>query len=211
MVNTLKKMAAFLAMATFILLAGRLPVAEADANGKKITLEFKSATQIPGQVLQPGSYVFEAAGTRAGWNVVKIYNHDGSAMITTLLAYENPQLKTTGEPILFYPRHAGIPYPVMEGWFFDGDSAAQQWAYSDKMALKIGEANHTRIPTTGTEDVYPSTLPDAASSWTPPVTPAADQPLPQTAGNLPTLALIGVSFLLAAFVLRRISSKTTRV
>lgn len=210
MVNISKKMAVLLAMATILVLAGSLPAAQADTNGKKITLEFKSATQIPGQVLPPGSYVFEAAGTQAGWNVVKIYNQDGSSQITTLLAYQNPQLKNTGEPILFYSRHAGIPYPVMEGWFFEGDSAAQQWAYSDKMALKIGEANHTRIPTTGTEDVYPSTLPDAASSWTPPVTPAADQPLPQTASDLPTLALIGVAFLLAAFVLRRITSKTAR-
>jgi len=98
----------------------------------------------------------------------------------------------------------------MEGWFFDGDSAAQQWAYSDKMAVKIGEANHTRIPTTGTEDVYPSTLPEATTSWTPPVTPATNEPLPQTASNLPLLALIGFAFLIAAFVLRRLTTKTTQ-
>ena len=209
MVNISKKVATFIAAAVFVLVTGLLPAAQADTT-KKVTLEFKTATQIPGQVLQPGSYVFESAGTQAGWNVVKIYNQDGTSLVSTLLAYQNSQLKNNGEQILFYPRHAGIAHPVMEGWFFDGDTAAQQWAYSDRMAVKIGEANHTRIPTTGTEDVYPSNLPNAASSWTPPVTPAADQPLPQTASNLPMLALVGVSFLLAAFLLRRLTTKVSR-
>jgi len=82
-VNISKKIAMVLATAALALMAGLLPVAHADVNGKKVTLEFKTATQIPGQVLQPGSYVFEATGIQAGWNVVKIYNQDGSSQITT--------------------------------------------------------------------------------------------------------------------------------
>jgi hypothetical protein len=113
----------------------------------------------------------------------------------------------------------------MEAFFFDNDPVAQQLAYPKKTADEIGAANHVRVPTTGTSDAYPSSLPSASSSWSAPLnqdaaqtsaqTPAEppapnastakSEPLPQTASPLPLIGLIGLLAIVGIVVLRRIS------
>ena len=55
--------------------------------------------------------------------------------------------------------------------------------YFDLQADRIGSANRVRIPSTGTNDAYPSSLPDAASSWSAPVTGGINGATAMTASN----------------------------
>jgi hypothetical protein len=119
----------------------------------------------------------------------------------------------------------------MEGWFFDGDAQAEQWAYPKTEADRIGRANHLRIPTTGTADVYPSALPLAANSWSAPVDNAAAaanddsaanmkkvttesaeaRDLPKTASFRPLAGLLGLLALCAAFLLHKFAGSANTV
>ncbi len=140
-------------------------------SAKKTTLTIGVLTQLPGTTLAAGSYVFRQSGEQSGWNIVQVYNSDQSSLVTTLLAYPNPNLVSNGQAFLVYPQSTDNQTQIMEAFFFDGDPMAQQLAYPQKTADAIGAANHVRVPTTGTSDAYPSSLPLAASSWSAPVNP----------------------------------------
>lgn len=197
----------------------------AEDGAKKATLTINALTQLPGTTVAAGSYVFRQSGEQAGWNIVQVYNQDESSLVTTLLAYPNPTLSSNGQPVLIYPQSTDGRTQVMEAFFFDNDPVAQQLAYPKKTADEIGAANHVRVPTTGTSDAYPSSLPSASSSWSSPLnqdaaqTPAQtfsepstgnantarSEPLPQTASPLPLIGLIGLLAVVGIVVLRRIS------
>jgi hypothetical protein len=198
-------------------------VARADDSAKQATVTIQAPQQVPGSVLERGTYVFKQTGAQSGWVIVQIYSNDGSALMTTVLAYPNPKLASNGQNFVTYPANGSGSIPAMEGIVFTGDSTVEQFAYPRAVADQIGEANHTRIPTTGTDDAYPSALPDAAASWSAPVTnsaasqesdssaPAAtvqtvamtrEQKLPATASAMPLILLIGV-FALAGIVMLR--------
>lgn len=140
-------------------------------SAKKTTLTIGVLTQLPGTTLAAGSYVFRESGEQSGWDIVQVYNSDQSSLVTTLLAYPNANLVSNGQTFLVYPQSTDNQTQIMEAFFFDGDPMAQQLAYPQKTADAIGAANHVRVPTTGTSDAYPSSLPLAASSWSAPVNP----------------------------------------
>lgn len=205
------------------------PRSAADEGGKSVTIDLKSPTQIPGRVLHPGSYVLETSGGQSGWNVIRVYSGDKSSLVATLLAYPNPQIPSEGEKVLIYSRGGANGAVVMKGWFFDGDSQAEQWAYPKVEADRIGRANHLRIPTTGTADVYPSALPLAANSWSATVDNAAtsaandesaasmktesaeSRDLPRTASYRPLAGLLGLLALCAAFLLHKFTGSRNAV
>jgi hypothetical protein len=206
------------------------PRSVADEGGaKSVTVDLNAPTQIPGRVLRPGSYVLETAGGQSGWNVIRVYSGDKSSLVATLLAYPNPQIPSEGKKVLIYQRGGANGAVVMEGWFFEGDSQAEQWAYPKTEADRIGRANHLRIPTTGTSDVYPSALPLAANSWSAPVDNAAvsaandesassmkktsteSAELPKTASYRPLMGLLGLLALCAAFLLHKFAGSANPV
>jgi hypothetical protein len=143
-------------------------------SAKKTTLTIGALTQLPGTTLAAGSYVFRQSGEQSGWDIVQVYNSDQSSLVTTLLAYPNPNLVSNGQAFLVYPQSTDSQSQVMEAFFFDGDPTGQQLAYPKKTADAIGAANHVRVPSTGTSDAYPSSLPLASASWSAPMNQGED-------------------------------------
>jgi hypothetical protein len=216
------------------------PALRADNNSvKQATVTIQSPEQVPGSVLPAGTYVFKQSGSQSGWTIVQIYNNDDTAIVTTVLAYPNPKVASNGQNVVTYPANGAGSIPAIEGFVFTGDSTVEQFAYPRTAADQIGSANHTRIPTTGTDDAYPSALPDAASSWSAPVTnnasadatsdttltaqntapttdntvPAATETtqrdLPQTASPLPLVMLIGLLAVCGIVILRKVGRGRT--
>lgn len=194
----------------------------ADNNGaepeRKAVIAIQSPMEIPGSVLQPGSYVFKQSGAQNGWTIVQIYNESESTLVTTVIAYPNSKLTSNGDTVMTYSA-PGSNGQVLEAVTFPGDTAPDQFAYPAAEADRIGSANRVRIPSTGTNDAYPSSLPDAASSWSAPVTGAvsaaqpmtasnatADATLPQTASSVPLIGLVGISALAGLLALRKLGT-----
>jgi hypothetical protein len=234
--------AGLLVATTFLAGAGLVsPALRADNNSvKQATVTIQSPEQVPGSVLPAGTYVFKQSGSQSGWAIVQIYNNDDTAIVTTVLAYPNPKVASNGQNVLTYPANGAGSIPAIEGFVFTGDSTVEQLAYPKTAADQIGSANHTRIPTTGTDDAYPSALPEAANSWSAPVTENAvtdtnSQPtmvaqntepmaqnsaptttettqrdLPQTASPLPLIMLIGLLAVCGIVILRRVGRRTSR-
>jgi hypothetical protein len=216
---------AFLALIFLTAASLVAPAVRADDTAKQANVTLSSAEQVPGSVLAAGTYIFKQTGSQSGWAIIQVYSNDGSALMTTILAYPNPKVASNGQNFVTYPANGPGTIPAMEGIIFTGDSTVEQFAYPKTAADQIGVANRTRIPTTGTDDAYPNALPDAATSWSAPLTagnaapqpsntmtqPSADatatmtrtQKLPATASPLPLIALIGLFSIAGIVILRK--------
>jgi hypothetical protein len=185
---------------------------------KKAVVAIQAPMEIPGSVLQPGSYVFKQSDAQNGWTIVQIYNESESTLVTTVIAYPNAKLSSSGETVMTYSA-PGSNGQVLEAVTFPGDTAPDQFAYPAAEADLIGSANRVRIPSTGTNDAYPSSLPDAATSWSAPVTrglngtqamsasnATAGNTLPQTASPLPLIGLVGMSAFAGLLALRKLGA-----
>src|SRR5260221_4618096 len=63
-----------------------VPVAKADPWNKKTIVTLNDSLEIPGMVLDPGTYVFQLADSKSNRHIVQIWTEDGQHLITTILA-----------------------------------------------------------------------------------------------------------------------------
>jgi len=123
----------FKALAVALLLAGTamLPSVKADEWNKETKVTFSAPVQIPGQVLQAGSYVFKLADNQADRHIVQIFNEDQNQLIATILAIPAYRLKPTDDTLItFEERPTGTPEAVSR-WFYPGDQDGVGFVYPE--------------------------------------------------------------------------------
>jgi hypothetical protein len=203
----------------------------ADDWNKKTVLTVNEAIQVPGTVIQPGTYVMKLVDSQADRHIVRIMNEREDEVITTILAIPNYRLKPTDKSqFQFWETPAGNPR-ALRAWFYPGDNFGQEFAYPKDMSAKIAEYTHVDVPSTpatkevelatapvvevdksGTEKplearVYTAPAPEPVAAPAPEPVAAepvvADRPaMPATATSLPALALAAFFALGAGFALR---------
>ncbi len=110
-----------LAVALLLASAAMLPSVKADDWNKETNVTFSTPVAIPGQVLQPGSYVFKLADSQSDRHIVQIFAVDQHQLITTILAIPAHRLEPTGDTVItFQERENGSPEAIGR-WFFAGD------------------------------------------------------------------------------------------
>ena len=129
----------------------------ADAWDKTTKVTFNEATQVPGTVLQPGTYVFKLADNNSNRHVVQIFNEDHTKLITTILAIPNQRLTLSGKTVLTYAEHPSDQPAALEAWFYPGDNFGQQFIYPRSEALQLSRLNNEAVPSTGPEEANSQT------------------------------------------------------
>src|SRR5258705_12617866 len=99
-VKTFRIFTALLGLA--LVFAAYLPSARADEWDKTTKITFKEPVQVPGKVLQPGTYTFKLLDSSSNRHVVQIFNEDHTQLVTTVLAIPNERLEPAGKTILTY-------------------------------------------------------------------------------------------------------------
>ena len=213
-----------------------LPQAKASVWNQRTTFTFNEPVEIPGRVLDPGTYVFKLADSAADRNIVEVFNKDGNHLYGFFLAIPDYRLKPAGKPIItFDERAAGAPEAV-RAWFYPGDNFGHEFVYPKVKALELAKANNLPVASMPNELAANTTKPtksvhepqvvavekaplkaqkpsgeevEVAQAFTPPPTQtAANMPkrLPKTASPVPLIGLIGFLSLGAAGLLRRIGA-----
>jgi hypothetical protein len=206
--------------------------ASAQRYDKKTTVMFSAPVEIPGpsaQVLPSGTYVFRLLDSLSDRNVVQIFNKDESHLYGTILAIPNFRLKATDKTVItFGERAAGDPQAI-RAWFYPGDNWGQEFVYPKKKAIELAKIANVPvlfIP----EEVAPNIVAPVKTATEPPVIALGKAPvmavkpteeivpvtevvepppvqtaarLPQTASDLPLLALMGFLCLSAGISLRQ--------
>ena len=117
-----------LALCGLLLLAIAVPGARADTWNKKTIVTFDHPVQIPGQVLEPGTYVFKVM-TPQPRNAVQVWNKNQDRLIAIFLT--NPEYRA--EPYddsVFHLRRDSSRYwgaeaqPMftLRSWYYSGDT-----------------------------------------------------------------------------------------
>lgn len=202
------------------------PPARADELNKKTVMTITQPIQVPGAVLQPGTYVIKLVDSPTDRHIVRIMNADETQVIATVLAINNYRLKPTdNSKFSFYEEPAGQPQ-ALRAWFYPGDQFGQEFVYPKQAAMQIASAANTNIPDTSvdtTTDLNTAPVTTVNNSGaetpldqgtytapavvdnTPAAAPAAEPApvrMPKTASDAPLFGLLGVLALLALGGLR---------
>jgi LPXTG cell wall anchor motif len=187
-----------LALTALVALFGALSLSRVNADtwDKATTVTVNEPVQIPGTVLQPGTYTFTLFDSQSNRHVVQVFNQDRTQLIATVMAIPNYQLQPAGKTILeFAERPTGQPV-ALEAWFYPGDNFGQEFVYPKDEATQLSQANGVNVPSLSDQDAAAETQPASpapvsdepavsnsgpSATPEPAATPVAEQPAPMSA------------------------------
>lgn len=109
---------------------------------RKTTVEFKTATRLPGITLQPGSYVFKLGEPRGQQKVVEVWSTDGTTKIATLLTVDYPTAATANMTTVLYPN---ATTPTLRAWYFPGEPVGRAFVYGEDEARTLYGTTSTPV------------------------------------------------------------------
>ena len=210
-----------------------------DQWNKKTLLTFTQPVEIPGVTLPAGQYVFRLADSLADRHIVQVFNADENHIYATILAMPHYRMRPADKTVvLFEERRADQPQAI-HAWFYPGETYGQEFVYPKGRALELARATHQPVlsaevsPTeTPSElertpvvavtpenkevevaevlETTPAAPPSSTAAVTPPAPPAMPAPeLPRTASPLPAIALLGLSSLGVAWIMKVVRSRNS--
>jgi hypothetical protein len=214
----LSYLALALALATSI-----SPSAVADEWNKETRMQTNVRLQIPGHVLEPGTYIFRLMDSPSNRNIVQVFSEDANGdqtLVTTFFAVSAYRLLTPEKPTFnMGERPAGSPEAI-RSWFYPGDNTGWEFVYSktNRIETAQNQAPAEQPAATPVEPPAPPVEPLAvpeptpveevvvtetivteidaavvAPESTPEIQGAADRELPQTAGYSAAQLLAGMT------------------
>jgi hypothetical protein len=199
------------------LLGTVLPRAKADEWNQKTVFTFSGPVEVPGRVLEAGTYVFKLMDSQSDRNIVQVFNKREDHLYGTFLTIPDYRLKPRGKTIItFEERVAGSPEAV-KAWFYPGENYGHQFVYPKAKAAQLAKLNSqpvasmpselgpsTTLPATTMQEPHVIAMKQAPlkvqqptaeevdiSEVFPASAPELPASLPKTASSLPLVALIG--------------------
>jgi hypothetical protein len=129
-----------------LLLLATAPKIFSDEHDQKTDVTITEPIQVPGAVLQPGTYMFILLNSADDRHIVEVKSQDGkhlySLSFATAARRVNPNDKVT---LMFYETPQGTP-PAVRQWFWPGQLEGQEFLYSPQQAAQINAVNHQKVP-----------------------------------------------------------------
>jgi hypothetical protein len=124
MTNTLRT------FGTMVVFAGLtiLPSVKADDWNEETAVTLNTSVAIPGQVLQPGHYVFKLADSQTDRDIVQIFDQDQRHLIATVMALPAYRTEPTGETVITFEERSTGPEAIGK-WFFAGEQSGEEFVY----------------------------------------------------------------------------------
>jgi len=105
-----------------------IPMAKADPWNKR-TMVINESLEVPGMVLDPGTYVFQLADSQLNRHIVQIWTGDGLYRITTILALPAYRTEAPDHTVLTYDGRPADQQTALRQWFYPGDNTGQEFVY----------------------------------------------------------------------------------
>jgi len=118
-----------IAIGAALLVAMSAPVLRADSANKKTVLAVSEAVQVPGRVLQPGTYVFELPNNPLDGNVVRVFDEDQSQLLTTFMAIPDYRSEPTNHTVIQLEERESNAPRAIQAWFYAGESDGLEFIY----------------------------------------------------------------------------------
>jgi hypothetical protein len=132
-------------LAGLAFLGGMAPRALADDWDQRTIFTFSGPVEIPGQVLDAGTYVFKVVDSASDRNVVQVFSEDDNHLYGTFLTVPDYHQRPSGKTIInFEERAAGDPEAV-KAWFYPGDNYGHDFVYPRAKAAALAKANNQPV------------------------------------------------------------------
>ena len=202
------------------------------APERKSTLTVIDRVEVPGAILEPGTYVVKLVDVKNNRNIVHITNVDETKIFAAAIATPHEALQSTpNTAFTYYSSPAGTPR-ILRTWFGPNEKIGQDFVYSPQRAAELARLTKEKVPELTADmsrdldrdrepkqpaealpvaEVAPVPAPPAELHTTSepgptaPDTMTADnspRQLPKTASHYPLLFAIGLVAIVAAFALR---------
>src|SRR5678809_1811054 len=99
------------------------PAALADQWNKETVLKFDQPVQVPGRVLEPGTYVFKLLDNDSQRTIVEIYTADRMQLLTMVMAVPAYRLDPPDKTIITFSERPGGAPEALHHWFYPGDTS----------------------------------------------------------------------------------------
>jgi len=90
---------------------------------------FSAPVEIPGRVLDPGTYVFKLADSLTDRDIVLVFDKDESHLYGTYLVIPDYRLKPTGNTTLTFEERAPGDPEAVRAWFYPGEYYGHVFVY----------------------------------------------------------------------------------
>jgi LPXTG-motif cell wall-anchored protein len=190
--------------------------ARADTYDRLAFMTFTGPVQVPGATLNAGTYRFRLANPDTSRNILQVLSHDGYSVYTTFFTTPDARVVTTDNPsVTFMETPAGVP-PAVKSLFWGGEHRGFAFVYAKGEPIMTPKpivqprVSYTPNPVPAAPSAepipepYPAAEPTAAEPEILVAEVAAAEPtatvpqeLPKTATAVPTMALGGLTSLLA--------------
>ena len=111
-----------------------IPTAKADPWNKRTLVTLDEPLEVPGTVLDPGTYIFQLADSQSNRHIVQIWTGDGMYLITTILAVPAYRVRPSDHTILNYDERPADQPIALRQWFYPGDNMGQEFVYHYRYA-----------------------------------------------------------------------------
>jgi hypothetical protein len=118
--------------------------ARADETDQSIKITFSQATEIPGQILPAGTYLFKLADPN-NLDVVRIFNSEGSRLYATLQTNTAERREPTGDAVVVLAEQPeGRPETLVK-WFYPGNTSGHELVYSKQEEQQLAQDHRQTI------------------------------------------------------------------
>jgi hypothetical protein len=181
---------------------------------KKTTVTITRPMEVPGKVLEPGTYVFKVMDIVGTRNIMQITSKDENKVYATIIAVPDYRVQQGEKSVVQYKEAPAGQPNALRAWFYAGEKAGLEFVYPKKRAVELAAETHEYVPALEAEAKPEELTTVPMTAITPegkeePMEQAYTEPqevaqaLPKTASAIPLIALIGGAFVAVGFGLRR--------
>jgi hypothetical protein len=153
------KRATLVALVGLGIVIGTASQALGDQSDQKTVFTFKSPVEIPGQVLEPGTYVFKLADSESDRDLVQVFNKDETHLYGTFITIPDQRIRPAGRPIITFDERPADSPEAVRAWFYPGDVYGHDFVYPKPRAVALAKANNKPVPSMPAELAANTTKP----------------------------------------------------
>ena len=112
---------------------------------KKSTLSIKDRVEVPGMVLEPGSYIVKLKESGEKRSVVEIRTSDETKVLATIVAVPDHRMRPDDDSEFTYHKVKGDAPSPIQSWFFAGDLVGLEFVYPKARALQIAKESNDYV------------------------------------------------------------------
>ena len=210
------------------------PAVKADEWDKKTVITINAPVEIPGKVLEPGTYVFKLADESSDRTIVQVFTEDGKRLVTTFFGVPDYRLDPPDKVAVTLEEHPGSSVEAIHSLFSPGDNWGVEFVYKSLPPAPVHEQPvvAAAAPAPAPAPVEVAAAPEPAPPAPEPapviaveeeqvVLVAQEQPipepvpapeplpaeLPKTAGNFAMIPLAGLTLLAGGLTALRFAAR----